>query len=361
MELWIFTPYNHVQCGALDEYEELNITHKAVKEGEIHFVSPLTDISKLIVTDSLIWPKGDDTGYIVTTCQKQKNNQGKEIVIVNGACLKCLLDMRTCKKTKVYEGKTGYVMRKMLDDVFAEEKRKFPRFTYSIDATIGEDISIETGNESLLELFEDLCEASGLTMRITFNPQTRAMVLKVEKGLDRTIGNGTNGVVQFDDTQETIANVEYTESIRDEKNVMYIEDGEGVVLEVGTTMGSGFRRREDGMKATSSKTMQNDDGTTTELTSAQYAANKRTEARKELEKKKKTESIEGETEIENALLAYGKDYTLGDIVTAKKEAWGIGLDVRVTEETEKHKNGNITRKLTLGSPLPTLAERIKMR
>ena len=361
MELWIFTPFDHIQCGALDEYDELTMTRRNIREGSIQFISPLTDITKLIHTSSIVWAQGDETAYIVTTCEKRKSSNGKEIVIVNGACLKWILSMRSLERPKVYAGKTGAIMIKILTDVFAQSKKKFPRFSFEIDPALGDDMTMEAGSEDILRLFIALCEASGLTMRMTFNSHTQEVKLIVEAGEDHSINNGVLPIVQFDDAQETIENVEYTESINDAKNVMYIEDVDGVVMEVGATDKTGYERFEDSMKESRGRSYTTDDGTTVELTPEQYRKMKETEALKALDRKKPVESIEGDTAIENQQLVYGTDYRLGDIVTAKKSDWEVAIDVRVVEEAMKHRGGIITRNLTLGDPLPTIADRIKMR
>ena len=49
---------------------------------------------------------------------------------------------------------------------------------------------------------------------------------------------------------------------------------------------------------------------------------------------------------------YKTHYDLGDIVTVKKDDWGIQLDLRITEISEIYENGSIKILPTFGNPLP---------
>ena len=49
---------------------------------------------------------------------------------------------------------------------------------------------------------------------------------------------------------------------------------------------------------------------------------------------------------------YGSDYDLGDIVTVRKDSFGVSKDLRITEINEIYENGIYKITPTFGSPLP---------
>ena len=131
MQLWLYSPYAHIPCGVIDNHEGLEITHRAIKPGEISFECPLNDTTKLMETDALIWPQGDETAFLVTTCEKRTEATGEEVVSVKGACLKWLLKQRVLVLSKIYTGKSGAVMNQMLSELTG--LRAFPRFSAQIN------------------------------------------------------------------------------------------------------------------------------------------------------------------------------------------------------------------------------------
>ncbi len=360
MQLWIYTPGEHIPCGVIDNCEAPEIVQRSIKPGEISFECHLDDITSQIQKNALIWPEGDETAFLVTTCKKTTNEKDEEVMAVKGSCLKWLLSQRVLSLSKIYKGKSGTVMNRMLDELVGN--RVFPRFSWQIDSELGDDITMEASAGPYLTNLEAICEASSLTMKVLWDSTERTMVLTVTAGADRTMGNDAGNIpILFDDSLETMRNIEYTESIADSKNVMYISDADDVVLEVGDTEAAGFDRFEDCTSDSGGKTVTNADGSTTTLTSAQYKQKKIEAAQKELDKARPVQSATGDLPADERMVVYGVDYALGDVVTVRKARWNVDVNVRITEESLRERNHTLTRQLTIGDPLPTIAERIKMR
>ena len=49
---------------------------------------------------------------------------------------------------------------------------------------------------------------------------------------------------------------------------------------------------------------------------------------------------------------YKEDYDLGDLVTIRKEQYGVEIDERITEVTEIYERGAFSVSLTFGTPIP---------
>ncbi len=362
MQLWIYSPYEHIPIGVIDNYSGLVISHKAIKPGDIEFECKLSDTSRLLQTDAIVWPQGDETAYFVTTCTKRTEATGEEVVAVRGHCLKWLLNQRALALRKIYQGRSGAVMAQMLQEISSSGKRAFPRFTWDIPAQLGSEITMEATADSYLSNFEDICAADGLTMRVLWNSTARTLVLQAYAGIDRSVGNGEGNVpILFDETLETMSGIEYIQSTADSRNVMYISDSDDAVLEAGDTDSAGYERFEDAMTDSGGREVSNADGSTTTLTDDQYRQKKLELALKELDRARPIRSATGDLPPSEQMIAFGVDYRLGDVVTVRKTPWDMNVNVRITEENLREKNGTPVRQLTIGSPLPTIAERIKMR
>ena len=61
-----------------------------------------------------------------------------------------------------------------------------------------------------------------------------------------------------------------------------------------------------------------------------------------------------------ANLVYGKNYHIGDLVTARNQKFGFSVDLRVTGVTEVWDSKGYTLTITLGTNVPTLTNRIKL-
>ena len=362
MQLWIYSPYEHIPIGVIDNYSGLSISHKAIKPGEIEFECKISDASRLLQTDAIVWPQGDETAYFVTTCTKRTEASSEEVVAVRGHCLKWLLNQRSLALRKIYQGRSGAVMVQMLQELGGVGKRAFPRFAWDIPTQLGSEITMEATADSYLTNFEDICAADGLTMCVRWNSTARTLLLQVNAGLDRSVGNAQGNVpILFDEGLETMSGIEYIQSTADSRNVMYISDADDVVLEAGDTESAGYRRFEHAMADSGGRDVTNADGSTTTLTDPEYQQKKLELAQKELDRLRPIRSATGDLPPREQLIAFGTDYRLGDVVTVRKTPWDMNVNVRITEENLREKNGTPVRQLTIGSPLPTIAERIKMR
>lgn len=362
MQLWIYSPYEHIPIGVIDNYYGLAVSHKAIKPGELEFECKLNDTPRLLQTDAIVWPQGDETAYFVTTCTKRTEATGEEVVAVRGQCLKRILIQRTVALSRVYQGRSGAVMGQMMRQVGTAGKRSFPRFSWDISAQLGSEITLEATADTYLANFEDICAADGLMMRVLWNSTARTMLLQVQAGRDRSVGNSEGNVpILFDEGLETMNGIEYIQSTADSRNVMYISDADDAVLEAGETASAGFRRFEDAITDSGGREVTNADGSTATLTDTQYLQKKRELALKELARLRPVQSATGDLPPSEQMIAFGVDYRLGDVVTVRKTPWDMNVAVRITEESLREKNGTPVRQLTIGSPLPTIAERIKMR
>jgi len=357
-----------VVCGVVDHYSNLEIVHRRIKPGSIAFQCPINEITAQIHKNTLVWPEGDETAYIVHTCERKEDDNGQEIMTVRGYCLKWILSMRTQRLTRTMINHGGEIMNKLLQELTG--KRAFPRFTYTIQPTVGEYMTMEVPQAEYLSIFEDICKASNLTLKARWNHATRSIVLTAREPFDWSENNTVGLPVIYIDVN-TASGIAHVENITDYKNVMYIVDDDDVIVESDSWTSQGYARFEDCMNDSGGKKVTNPDGSETTLTDAQYLDKKMKVAKDELLAKLDVDSASGDLALSGELVPWGVDdgallrvgfyLLLGDKVTVRNPAWDMKIDARIEEEKLRETDGVLERKITIGNPLPTIAERIKIR
>ena len=119
-----------------------------------------------------------------------------------------------------------------------------------------------------------------------------------------------------------------------------------MIVTVGDTSSTGLARRELFLSAS--------DISDTDLTEAQYKEKLKQRGREKLAECARYNSVECEA-IPYGNFEYLKDYDLGDIVTIKKDNWGISQNLRLSGVTEVYENGTQTIQPVFGEPVPVTA------
>jgi hypothetical protein len=177
-------------------------------------------------------------------------------------------------------------------------------------------------------------------------------VFDTYQGTNRTINQATLPPVVFSEEYGNIKDASYTYSIKDWRNVVYMNWNNGTADQntpVGnTTHGAtiSFKRKE--LIVDSSK-----------KTSAEVVG----EGRSELNKRPHIESFTAEI-INNTdtMSTYNTDWFLGDIVTVQARLFGytlVSIDAQITEIEEIYDNGEYTINATFGEGKLSLIQLIK--
>ena len=193
-----------------------------------------------------------------------------------------------------------------------------------------------------------LAKTSNLGFRFKPDFTARKIYFEIYKGLDRTRSQHERSYTEFSDEFDNINEATYIINNQLEKTVAYVlgegEGSERTMVIVGDDTGIGFERRELYVDAR--------DLSSQDLTPAQYQAALIQRGIEKLNENMLSNSLECVT-IPLGNLTYKQNYDLGDIVTTKKNNWGIGQDLRITEIEEIYEHGAMQVVPTLGDPLPT--------
>ena len=185
--------------------------------------------------------------------------------------------------------------------------------------------------------------ALGYRFRPDFN--NRKIIFEIYKGIDRTTAQGINNRVIFSESYNNLNNAIYRENTQLYKNVAYVGgEGEGSarkIVVVGDA--TGLERREIFVDAK--------DISSEGLSAAEYEARLRTRGEEALANNRVENSFECNTGAD-VNFQYKNNYDLGDIVTVKKNKWGITVHERITEIREIYEFGGRRIEPTFGNALP---------
>lgn len=324
---------NQLSCTWTRKYNE-------VGKFEIHL--PITsDNVALYQRNNIVWLYGAyEAGVIEAIKYNQTNKVNK--MVVTGRFLESYLDRRVIQSVFNFSGKTEVAMRQIMSDA------NLPNIILGDLKGFSETISFQTSWKSRLTIMQKIAAASSLGFRIKPNFAKRQLSFEVFKGLKRTRSQHERNFVEFSDEFNNLDTSTYNINGQLEKNVAYVlGEGEGTdrkVVVVGNDTLTGLARKELYVDAR--------DLQSTDLTDKEYEALLRQRGEEKLSENTLSTSFECDT-IALGNFKYMIDYDLGDIVTVKKNAWGLSSELRITEIMEVYEHEVMKVVPTLGNPLPT--------
>ena len=205
-----------------------------------------------------------------------------------------------------------------------------------VDAN-GDTAEKQTTYENLLAYTDGVLAEYGLAAKCIL--RNGVFLYTVYGGNDRSIGN-TNGnaPIIFSKEFDNLISNEYVYDETTEKNVALIGgEGEGVnrFYSLLAKTESDLHRREIFIDAASiSKKYKDENDVEQTYTDAQYKTMLDTKGKQDIAPMIKTETFNGVIDVTNGNYIYGRDFTLGDIVTVQNNNIGILANVRIREALE---------------------------
>jgi hypothetical protein len=350
--------------------------------GDVKILAPITDNnSAMLQTGNILVLHGEKAEYSdeqgewrrameITYRYITKDENGTEQIEAQGAFLKKWLDRRVVNETTVITGTNQYIINELVErncGSRAGSERSFEQFIMlPQDEIKGETVDYEAAyGKSLSEAVYERALASKLGWDVLVCERAKLYGFWLYKGRDLTSGNTSgNTPCIFSRDFDNVNELEYTESIENIKNVVYISsapDAEEKVytMEVSAETQTGLSRQEVYVDATDiSWTTKNTAGEEVTLDLATYKGLMQTEALTDLEEY--GENINFVSTINASQnLQYKEDFTIGDVVTSIEKRWGIRIDARITKVSQTWQDGIETLEITTGESLPTLIDKIK--
>ncbi len=341
MELRVYDPGLNFK-GLTENQESIIWNRKYGAAGDFSIIVPNTDYNmSLFQLGNIVWMRGSrEAGVIEGLLHRQ--NSVENNTIVSGRFLESYMDRRIIYPRINFSGTVEMAMRSII-----QKCSPIPLVRLGTLQKFAESVTFQATCKNLLTYQEKLAKGAGYGFCFRPDFTEKTLTFEVYKGVDRSIHQSNNTRVEFSDDYLNLNEISVEVNDQLYKNVAYVGgEGEGkdrVFVVTGDTSSTGLARREMFVDARNISS----EG----LTPAQYR-NKLTQNGKE----KLGESVVGEfmefiTEP-NGNFRYKEHYDLGDIVTVKKDIWGVAKDVRISGISEVFQYGAMQVLLTLGDPLP---------
>lgn len=368
--------------GLVDDYKSFFFTKKFNKVGDFQLViDNLSESSALLQRGNLVMVEKDTSKVgIITGINIKQDTEGKDIRTVTGKTLGIIISQRVTYPTNQFDtfrADTESVLRHYIDENItnpANESRKIPQFIQSDNKNQGQEIKWQTRFQNLLDEIEVISDLTKMGWEVKLDLQNRQYVFSVYQGQDKTMQQIENHPVLFSEDHGSIAIMDYTESDYNEKNMAFVATTypeqelpeeetpveetpteetpeipeppadpfeDVVVYEVGET--TGLDRKEVYMEVNVTEDEYID--------APQLGLNKLSDFK---------EVVNIECEVFEDSLKYGTDYNVGDIVTVLSKRLGVHSNQRIYSITEIYEADQKAITATLGEPVPSLSERLKL-
>lgn len=331
--------------------------------------APITqDNATLLKKNNVLWCGGENAA-IIEIVKASVDDRGNKVYDIKGRTLEKYLLDRMIWGTYSGSGRASTLMYDMVDKNAinpSNPNRKIPYLVNAQDTKVGNNITQyqKTGG-ALYDALYQMASESDMGFSVVFDPKGKRLIFEVRKGVDRTQNNTEgNDPVVFSTELEDILSSEYYANTQDEKNVALVQ-GEDTgearkSVVVGQSAAKGFKRKELYVDARDLQSeIFNDDGTSTPLTPAEYAAVLTQRGEEKLSECEVIETFEAQIrQFGDVQYEFGVDYVKGDKVTVVDEQLGVVVSARITNVEEQY-DEEYNLVLTFGYSYPTLLQKVK--
>lgn len=239
--------------------------------------------------------------------------------------------------------------------------RNIPNLVIAPNLNRGSRIEWQARYKNLSEEISEISELSGLGWNISVDYVNKRMVFDVMEGRNLVASQYDLPPVIFSPKLDSLRSIEYVSSDLNYRNVVYVAGaGEGVdrrVIVLGDA--EGYDRHELFVDARDIQETENIDGEDVPIPEDVIIARLTARGMQKLAESSQEEYLSAQNLTDSPFI-YEKDYDLGDIVTAKNDDWGIGMDARITEVKEIYEAGKPFQvEVTFGKDKPTFMDVIK--
>lgn len=334
--------------GIIDNYTSLIWTRKFFEPGNFELHCPMTSNNlSLINAGNLVIKRDCVEGGVIEDIQFTSGANSVE-AIVKGRFLSSYFDRRVVRGNQFYSGDVETAMY-----TFYSKCTAIPLVEIGQSHGWTETTTFNSNYMSLSKIESNLSKQYNIGYRIRPDTVNKKLIFELYKGIDRTIGQSTNGRVVFSEEYDNLNSTTYQYNDQVYKTLVIAHATfsstnesetvqEDIYVEVGG--GTGLDLRETYIEG---QVESSDDMTRDEFIEALKMS-----AQNSLNSNSKSESFDC-TIGTNVNFVYKQDYDLGDIVTVQKKDWGITKDLRITELQEVYEHEYMTVTPTLGNPLPT--------
>lgn len=209
----------------------------------------------------------------------------------------------------------------------------------------GEDTEAEkqVTYKNLLEYTDGVLQEYSCGAKMWLDRELLKFRYKAYKGVDRSRDSTTNEPIIFSTEFDNLISTNYTVDTSAYKTTALIGgEGEGAERKCAFVYAwqKGLDRRETFVDASSiSSTYKDSAGEEQSYTLEEYRKQLETQGRQTVAELQKVETFDGEIDLTNSNLVYGKDYNLGDMITVEDRDLKRYINARIVTVTEVQDDG----------------------
>jgi hypothetical protein len=325
--------------------------------GDFEIYAPVTpEVVELLKVGRYVTRDDNAEVGIIESVVIADNEQDGATITASGRFVKSILDRRiiytlsgSSNKATILSGNVETAVRKVVKDnaisCAFDNKRNIALLALGdllntalkiVDAN-GNAAEKQVTNENLLTYTDGVLEEYGLGATCIL--RNGAFLYTIYAGVNRSTDNtGGNMPIIFSREFDNLNASTYSYDTTAEKNVALIGgEGDGVERFYSLVAGSeaDLQRRETWVDASNIKKKYKDDSDKEQTyTDAQYKAMLDTKGKQDLTPLTASEAFDGVIDITNGNYVYGRDFSLGDIVTIQDNTIGVYVNARIREATE---------------------------
>lgn len=343
--------------GILDTAQSIiwHSVYFGVGDFEIYITATPENVMLLLTGVYVTRPDNHEIG-IIENIHIANNQQDGAMITASGRFVKSILDRRLIYQLSgntntptILRGNVETAVREVVkNNAIAcafDSKRNFKLLALGDVANIplkiisvsGETAQKQVSYENLLTYTDGVLEEYGIAATCYLNGGKFKYIIfqGVDRSKDNTDGNMP---IIFSQEFDNLTNSEYTHDTTQEKNVALIGGaGEGVerfysLIENGET---DLNRRETWVDASSiSRTYKDENDVEQTYTDTEYKTMIDAKGKQDISTLSAVESFNGALDVTNGNYIYGRDFSLGDIVTVQDNHINKYVNVRINEVME---------------------------
>lgn len=355
--------------GEVDRYfsAQIGISWSGIGELELQINRYLQHADKL-VKGNIIFPYNRlDQAYIIRHREIELDENGKQTEnwSIKALSLKTFTSQRLIypaagKTHESVSGNVETVMRHFVNTQMinpSDPARIFPRLVLGANQNKGPAIEENSRYDSLSEKLTELSELHGLGWNIELDMKNKRFEFVVKEGRNLVANQTGLPQVIFSTEFETIESLEYTESDLDYKNFAVVAgQGEGVerrIISIGDAAGAD---RYEMFVDARDVSEEDDEGNPRPVEKVVADLNKR--GNEKLSEHAQEIYLGGQI-LTTLRLIYGKDFSVGDVVTVRDKGWGVTMDTRITAVKEIYEYGKRKIDVVFDNDKPTFISKIR--
>jgi len=338
----VYVADSNLQTVALVDYAKSVIWHtEYCGAGNFELYVPANETALSVLREGhFLYRKDNETTMIIEKIDIQTSFENGNYIIVSGRSAESVIGRRIVWSQTNLSGRVCECVKSLLNTnlISAEGSRRISIVKMGECITAEERMTKQITGDNLLEAIIEILSTYGLGFKLSRVIERVGGVLnfQITRGVDRSVGNSEgNPQVKFSPGFDNLLVSTFSSDSTNLRNVVLVAgEGEGTARKTASVgEASGLDRREAYLD---NNGISSNDG---EISNAEYN-NLLIEAGKEsLAQTQVVQVFDGEIEP-NANYVFGKDYSLGDIVTLENE-YHISSNVRIIGVTENmDENGN---------------------